>query len=105
MSILERTWFLWCTPWAPCPWRFTLHGAALLSPGFLGRAWSVGHWTIGWKERKTMDYQYEAINVGGTAWMVKRRKEDGTWDEALLQSESTDPQEVIQQAIARGSWA
>jgi hypothetical protein len=49
--------------------------------------------------------RYEAYNVGGTTWMVKRFKADATWDEALLSTESTDAEDVIREAIERRSWA
>jgi len=48
-------------------------------------------------------YTYSATNVGGTTWMVRRTDENGQWTEALLNSSATE-EEVIQQAIERGSW-
>jgi hypothetical protein len=54
------------------------------------------------------DYTYEAGNVGGKTWMVKRftiPKTPEGYTEALIESEYTNPEQVIEQAIARGSWA
>lgn len=50
-------------------------------------------------------YLYHATNVGGNTWMVRRYPLDQFEKEALIQSESTDPDSVIQEAIDRRSWA
>jgi hypothetical protein len=52
-------------------------------------------------------YTYEASNAGDGTWMVRRKKTDGNWDEALLRDVpiTADEKQVIQMAIERGSWA
>lgn len=53
-------------------------------------------------------YTYETSKVDATTWMVKRIDADQRgWTEALLRdvAEQATEQEVIQQAIDRGSWA
>lgn len=51
-------------------------------------------------------YHYEAGNVGGNTWMVKRWTTDpDDYTEALITIITIDPEDAIRAAIERGSWA
>jgi hypothetical protein len=48
---------------------------------------------------------YDAINVGGDAWIVHWFKKDGTTVETLLSVSNATAEYVTRLAIKRGSWA
>ena len=54
------------------------------------------------------EYTYSCSRVSETVAMIRRTKESGTWDEALLSGEEyrgLDANQLIAAAIEKGSWA
>jgi hypothetical protein len=55
---------------------------------------------------KIGDNEYTAENTGGLVWIVRRFPVGGSsFEEAEITSASSEPIDVIRQAIERGSWA